>query len=103
MTVSQSDKAKRFRALHEAPGTFVIPNPWDAGSARMLATLGFQALTTSSGACAGTLGRRDGQVTRDEALAHCRLIAAATALRNQVKECAVALPLLPIEVPQQAE
>src|SRR5436309_10902396 len=80
MTVSQSDKAKRFRALHEAPGTFVIPNPWDAGSARMLAGLGFQALATSSGACAGTLGRRDGQVSRDEALAHARAIVIATDL-----------------------
>ena len=65
MTVSQSDKAVRFRGLHEAPGAFVIPNPWDAGSARILAALGFQALATSSGAEAGTLGRRDGKVTRD--------------------------------------
>ena len=70
MTVSQSDKAARFRALHEAPGAFVIPNPWDAGSARILAALGFEALATSSGASAGTLGRRDGKVTREEALAH---------------------------------
>ena len=74
MTVSQSDKAARFRALHEAPGAFVIPNPWDAGSARILAALGFEALATSSGAEAGTLGRRDGKVTREEALAHCRAI-----------------------------
>jgi 2-methylisocitrate lyase-like PEP mutase family enzyme len=80
MTLSQNDKAVRFRALHEAPGTFVIPNPWDAGSARILAALGFQALATSSGACAGTLGRRDGKVTRDEALAHARTIVAATDL-----------------------
>ncbi len=80
MTVSQSDKAVRFRALHEAPGAFVIPNPWDAGSARILAGLGFQALATSSGAEAGTLGRRDGKVTREEALAHCRAIVGATDL-----------------------
>lgn len=80
MTVSQSDKATRFRALHEAPGAFVIPNPWDAGSARILAGLGFPALATSSGASAGTLGRRDGRVTRDEALAHARLIVSATDL-----------------------
>jgi 2-methylisocitrate lyase-like PEP mutase family enzyme len=80
MTVSQSDKAVRFRALHEAPGAFVIPNPWDAGSARILAALGFQALATSSGAEAGTLGRRDGKVTREEALAHCRAIVGATDL-----------------------
>jgi 2-methylisocitrate lyase-like PEP mutase family enzyme len=80
MTVSQSDKAIRFRALHQAPGAFVIPNPWDAGSARILAALGFPALATSSGASAGLLGRRDGQVTREEALAHARAIVAATEL-----------------------
>ena len=80
MTISQSDKATRFRALHQAPGAFVIPNPWDGGSARILAALGFQALATSSGACAGTLGRRDGKVTREEALAHARVIVAATDL-----------------------
>jgi 2-methylisocitrate lyase-like PEP mutase family enzyme len=73
---TQSEKAARFRVLHERP--FVIPNPWDAGSARVLAALGFQALATSSGAAAGTLGRRDGKVTRDEALAHCRAIVEAT-------------------------
>jgi 2-methylisocitrate lyase-like PEP mutase family enzyme len=80
MTASQSDKATRFRALHQGPGTFVIPNPWDAGSARLLAGLGFQALATSSGASAGILGRRDGSVTREEALAHARAIVAATDL-----------------------
>src|SRR5499427_8293551 len=80
MTASQNDKAARFRALHQAAGYFVIPNPWDAGSARMLAALGFQALATSSGASAGILGRRDGMVTRDEALAHARAIVAATDL-----------------------
>ena len=68
MTISQSDKAARFRELHRGPGAFVIPNPWDAGSARILARLGFSALATSSGASAGTLGRRDGNVTRAEAL-----------------------------------
>src|SRR6266699_2260821 len=72
MSVSQADKAKKFRALHEAPGAFVIANPWDAGSARMLAGLGFQALATSSGAKAGVLGKRDGKVTRDESLANAR-------------------------------
>ena len=80
MTISQNEKAARFRALHEAPGAFVIPNPWDAGSARILAALGFQALATSSGASAGTLGRRDGKVTREEALAHSRAIVDATDL-----------------------
>src|SRR2546421_1222769 len=77
---TQADKAKRFRELHQGPRAFVIANPWDAGSARILAGLGFRALATSSGACAGTLGRRDGKVTRDEALAHARAIVAATDL-----------------------
>jgi len=80
MSTSQTEKAARFRALHEAPGAFVIPTPWDGGSARILAALGFQALATSSGAQAGTLGRKDGKVTRDEALAHCRVIVSATDL-----------------------
>jgi 2-methylisocitrate lyase-like PEP mutase family enzyme len=80
MSVSQSDKAARFRALHQGPRAFVIPNPWDAGSARVLAALGFLALATSSGAQAGVLGRRDGKVARDEALAHARAIVAATDL-----------------------
>ncbi|MGH8698389.1 MAG: isocitrate lyase/PEP mutase family protein, partial [Burkholderiales bacterium] len=80
MTATQTEKATRFRALHEGPGAFVIPNPWDAGSARILAGLGFQALATSSGASAGILGRRDGQVTREEALAQARAIVLATDL-----------------------
>jgi 2-methylisocitrate lyase-like PEP mutase family enzyme len=80
MTTSQNDRAARFRALHHGPGVFLIPNPWDAGSARILAGLGFQALATSSGAEAGVLGRRDGRVTRDEALAHARAIVEATDL-----------------------
>jgi 2-methylisocitrate lyase-like PEP mutase family enzyme len=80
MSTSQQDKAARFRDLHAGPGVFLIPNPWDAGSARILAGLGFQALATSSGASAGILGRRDGQVTRDEALAQCRSIVEATDL-----------------------
>ena len=80
MTVSQGNKAARFRALHQGPGAFVIPNPWDAGSARILGGLGFMALATSSGASAGILGRRDGKVTRTEALAHARAIVEATDL-----------------------
>jgi len=80
MTTTQNDKATRFKALHQGPGAFVIPNPWDAGSARLLAGLGFQALATSSGASAYVLGRRDGQVTREEALAHARAIVMATDL-----------------------
>jgi 2-methylisocitrate lyase-like PEP mutase family enzyme len=79
MSVSQHDKAQAFRALHSG-NCFVIPNPWDAGSARALAGLGFAALATSSGAAAGVLGRRDGELTRDEALAHARAIVQATEL-----------------------
>jgi 2-methylisocitrate lyase-like PEP mutase family enzyme len=77
---TQHEKATRFRALHQGPGAFVIPNPWDGGSARLLAGLGFQALATSSGAAAGVLGRRDGRISRDEALAQARIIVAATEL-----------------------
>jgi 2-methylisocitrate lyase-like PEP mutase family enzyme len=80
MSVSQSEKAKKFRALHAGPKAFIIPNPWDAGSARILAALGFQALATTSAGFAFSLGRRDGQVTREEALEHCRAIAEASDL-----------------------
>ena len=79
MSDSQTEKAARFRLLHES-GTFVIPNPWDVGSARVLAGLGFQALATSSAASACVLGRRDGRLTRDEALAHARSIVEGTEL-----------------------
>jgi 2-methylisocitrate lyase-like PEP mutase family enzyme len=75
---NQSEKAHSFRALHE--DTFVIANAWDAGSARILTALGFRALATSSGASAGVLGRLDGKVTREEALAHCKAIVDATDL-----------------------
>src|SRR6476660_1529261 len=80
MSITQQEKAVRFRALHEAPGAFILPNPWDIGSARLLAGLGFQALATSSAASATALGRRDGRLTRDEALAHARSIVDATDL-----------------------
>lgn len=80
MTHTQAQKATQFQLLHAGPGAFVLPNPWDAGSARLLAGLDFRALATSSGASAGVLGRPDGTVTRDEALAHARAIAAATGL-----------------------
>ena len=76
----QAEKASQFRALHQGPGAFLIANAWDAGTARILAGLGFPALASSSGAEAGTLGRTDGHVTRDEALAHCRAIVEATDL-----------------------
>ncbi|MCZ2079076.1 MAG: isocitrate lyase/phosphoenolpyruvate mutase family protein [Bryobacterales bacterium] len=80
MSINQGEKALRFHALHNGPTAFVLPNPWDTGSARMLAGLGFQALATSSAASACALGRRDGSLTRDEALAHARLIVNATDL-----------------------
>jgi 2-methylisocitrate lyase-like PEP mutase family enzyme len=80
MPASQGEKAERFQELHRRTEAFVIANPWDAGSARILVALGFEALATSSGACAGTLGRRDGAVTRDEALAHARAIVEAVDL-----------------------
>ncbi len=77
---SQAERARVFRALHEGPGPLLLPNPWDAGSARLLASLGFAALATTSGGFAATLGRPDGRVTRDEALGHAAAIAAATSL-----------------------
>jgi 2-methylisocitrate lyase-like PEP mutase family enzyme len=80
VSVTQSEKAARFKALHEGPGTFLIPNPWDTGSARILAGLGFQALATSSAASASAMGRKDGGLTREQALEHARLIVDATDL-----------------------
>ena len=80
MSTSLADKALRFQARHRGPAAFVMPNPWDAGSARLLAGLGFEALATSSGASASALGKRDGELSRDEAVAHVRGIAAATLL-----------------------
>jgi 2-methylisocitrate lyase-like PEP mutase family enzyme len=80
MSVTQKEKAARFRALHDSPGVFVIPNPWDVASARILVGLGFEALATSSAASACVLGLRDGGLTRDQALAHARMIANATDL-----------------------
>jgi 2-methylisocitrate lyase-like PEP mutase family enzyme len=71
------EKASKFRALHDGPGAFVIPNPWDAGSARILAALGFQALATTSAGFAFTLGRIDDTTTREENMTHCRAIAAS--------------------------
>jgi 2-methylisocitrate lyase-like PEP mutase family enzyme len=80
MNVTQQEKAIRFRALHEGPGAFVIPNPWDIASARILAGLGFEALATSSAASAAAIGLKDGELTREDALAHARLIVGATDL-----------------------
>jgi len=75
----QEEKARRFQALH-AGEPFVIPNPWDAGSARVLAALGFEALATTSSGFAFTLGRLDGDVTLDEVIEHTRMLNRATEL-----------------------
>ena len=79
------EKAARFRALHET-GVFVIPNVWDGASAAIMKGLGFKALATSSAACAATLGKLDGELTREEALEHARLIAS-------LSDCPVAADL----------
>lgn len=75
--LSQEDKGRVFQELHDRPGAFVIPNPWDVGSARFLAALGFPALATTSSGFAHSLGRLDGAVTLEEKLAHCRELCAA--------------------------
>ncbi|MGH2476073.1 MAG: isocitrate lyase/PEP mutase family protein [Candidatus Limnocylindrales bacterium] len=77
---AQVDKAARFLALHGGPAPLLMPNPWDAGSAKLLASLGFDALATTSSGFAATLGRLDGSVDREEALAHAASIVAATEL-----------------------
>jgi 2-methylisocitrate lyase-like PEP mutase family enzyme len=79
---SQAERAAAFRALHERPGAFIIPNPWDAGTARLLASLGFEALATTSLGLSNALGRPDGAgvVRRDEVIENCRMIADATDL-----------------------
>jgi len=79
---TQAEKAEAFRALHARAGAFIIPNPWDAGTARLLASLGFEALATTSLGLANSLGRVDGTnaVSRREVLDNCRVIAAATDL-----------------------
>src|SRR6478736_4621650 len=79
---NQADTGRIFRALHERRGIFVMPNPWDAGTAKLFASLGFEALATTSFGLANTLGRVDGTlaVSRDELIANCREIAAATDL-----------------------
>jgi 2-methylisocitrate lyase-like PEP mutase family enzyme len=77
--MGQQEKGAAFRALHEGE-PFVFPNPWDAGSARMLHSLGFPALATTSAGFAFTLGRADGEVTLDEVCDHIRVLDAATPL-----------------------
>ena len=76
---SQSEKRAIFRELHRS-GCFVLPNPWDVGSAAALASLGFKALATTSSGYAWSCGHADGQMTRDDVLAHLRLMARATDL-----------------------
>ncbi len=77
---SQADKGRAFKAMHERPGTFIIPNPWDAGTARILAGLGFESLATTSAGLAFSLGVRDGQVGREATLENARIIVSATDL-----------------------
>ncbi|HVU48543.1 MAG TPA: isocitrate lyase/phosphoenolpyruvate mutase family protein [Terracidiphilus sp.] len=78
--VTQSEKGSAFRALHERESAFIIPNPWDAGSARLLERLGFEALATSSAGFAFSLGKRDYEVGREAMIAHVGMIAAAVDL-----------------------
>jgi 2-methylisocitrate lyase-like PEP mutase family enzyme len=80
--ITQKQKAETFAALHVRPGCFVIPNPWDAGTAKILTALGFEALATTSAGVSFAAGRRDGvrEVSRDEILANARQIVEATSL-----------------------
>jgi 2-methylisocitrate lyase-like PEP mutase family enzyme len=78
--VPVDDRRARFRALHERKQVFVMPNPWDVGSAKLLASLGFEALATTSAGLAWSLGKLDQQVTRDELVAHVAAVAGATPL-----------------------
>lgn len=82
MTIDQVSRFDRFKALHDGPGPFVMPNPWDAGSARILTALGFEALATTSAGFAFSAGRRDSSadLTRQEVLGNARAIVAATGL-----------------------
>lgn len=75
-----TDKAARFRALHEGPGAFILPNPWDAGTARIFAALGFPALATTSAGMDFSRGVAEGTTSRADLLAHCASIVAATPL-----------------------
>jgi 2-methylisocitrate lyase-like PEP mutase family enzyme len=78
--MNQIEKAEKFRALHEGPDIFVIPNPWDAASAKILASMGFQALTTTSAGLAWAIGKADGKATRADSLANAAQIIAAVDL-----------------------
>jgi len=78
--LTQAEKGRSFRALHERKGAFIIPNPWNPGTAKLLAHLGFEVLATTSMGFAFSVGKRDGKVNREEALAHAAAIVAATDL-----------------------
>jgi 2-methylisocitrate lyase-like PEP mutase family enzyme len=80
VSITQTEKAERFLELHRGDTPLLLPNPWDTGSAKILASIGFQALATTSAGMAAAMGRLDGNVTRDEALAHSRVIVDATDL-----------------------
>jgi 2-methylisocitrate lyase-like PEP mutase family enzyme len=77
---TQAERSAAFLQLHHGDRPLLMPNPWDQGSAKLLASMGFNALATTSGGFAASLGRLDGHVTRDEALGHAKLIASATDL-----------------------
>src|SRR5579863_9434772 len=79
-TVSQAERGRIFRALHERNEAFIIPNPWDAGTAKILAHLGFAALATTSMGYAFSVGKRDGTLNREQALAGASVIVSATNL-----------------------
>jgi len=80
MTLDQASRVELFRALHEQEGAFIIPNPWDVGTARILASLGFKALATTSAGLAFSLGVPEGTVARGQVLEHCRAMVSATDL-----------------------
>ncbi|GIQ78464.1 oxaloacetate decarboxylase [Bradyrhizobium sp. RD5-C2] len=94
---TQADKAARFRELHQRPGAFIIPNPWDAGTAKLLAAMGFEALATTSLGLANTLGRAT--VGLDEIIENCRAIADATDLpvNADLENCGADMPKLAAE------
>jgi 2-methylisocitrate lyase-like PEP mutase family enzyme len=80
MVANQTNKGTVFRRLHMQDGAFVIPNPWDIGTARILASMGFQALATTSAGMAFALGLPEGKASREQVIKHCRDIVAATDL-----------------------
>lgn len=80
ITSTKTDQGARFRAMHHGDSAFIMPNPWDVGTARILASMGFKALATTSAGMAFALGRPEGRATREDVLAHCRMIVAATDL-----------------------